>query len=123
MLHRGARHFLRSSGIACKSQAKRTTRTRSGDADNKRDFTFGSFHPLMAAAAAGASPSSSSSKAAGDKGTLAWLNERSAQSWTTRLQEDAEGAENFPNNKMRQVRSGHFVYCETTPLPDPYLVT
>mmetsp|Transcript_56119 Transcript_56119/g.121417 ORF Transcript_56119/g.121417 Transcript_56119/m.121417 type:complete len:659 (-) Transcript_56119:240-2216(-) len=55
-------------------------------------------------------------------GDLSLLQSRSDNSWLRELVCDPEAEANRPNKSPRQVRSGHFVPVEPTPLPEPYLV-
>jgi len=50
------------------------------------------------------------------------LASRASSSWVAQLTEDPEGAANAPNRASRQVRSGHYVLVDPTPLPAPELL-
>eukprot|EP01124_Arcella_intermedia_P021847 TRINITY_DN3124_c0_g1_i1.p1 TRINITY_DN3124_c0_g1~~TRINITY_DN3124_c0_g1_i1.p1 ORF type:complete len:612 (-),score=67.58 TRINITY_DN3124_c0_g1_i1:184-2019(-) len=56
------------------------------------------------------------------RGTLPWLATRTDFSLLTQLRADPEYEKYEPNKGSRQVRSGHYVPVEPTPLPHPYLV-
>lgn len=43
-------------------------------------------------------------------------------SWVRLLDPDPETATHYPNKKMREVRAGHYVSVEPTPIPGPKLV-
>jgi len=55
-------------------------------------------------------------------GALETLKNSLNPTWTTSLEPDPETEEHAPNRKSRQVKSGHFVLVDPTPLPAPRLV-
>jgi len=55
-------------------------------------------------------------------GSLEKLGETCINSWIRDLEADPEQDRHTPNRTSREVRSGHYVNVDPTPLPDPYLV-
>jgi len=53
---------------------------------------------------------------------LKQFGSRADHSWLRELVADPETAQHEPNQRSRQVRSGHYVLVKPTPLPDPSLV-
>lgn len=60
--------------------------------------------------------------AAAGTGGLDLLGSRCDHSWVRQLTEDPERADREPNKTSRQVRSGHYVLVEPTPLAEPFYI-
>eukprot|EP00927_Polykrikos_kofoidii_P068567 TRINITY_DN6390_c1_g1_i1.p1 TRINITY_DN6390_c1_g1~~TRINITY_DN6390_c1_g1_i1.p1 ORF type:complete len:728 (+),score=98.54 TRINITY_DN6390_c1_g1_i1:30-2186(+) len=85
-------------------------------------LAMSTVHSCKKSRSAGARSFCAVSRSASRTGTLDAMAGRCVNSWIVDLQQDPEALQNAPNHAQRQVRSGHYVFVEPMPLPDPYLV-